>query len=152
MKNRINFYLLEFAIDALLRQKSKNFFIVVVFTLLTFLLTSVFFITNSIKYELNTTVDALPQIIVQNMKAGRHYDIDIDNVDDILTIHGVEDAISRVWGYYYFEYGDVYFTLVGIEQFETQYKETLSKIVEKFDFDGNSSMIVGRGVQESIKK
>ena len=148
MKNSFNLYLLEFAINALLRQKSKNFFIVIVFTFLTFLLTSVFYITNSIKYELDTTVDTLPQLIVQNMKAGRHYDIDIDTVDEILTIEGVEDAIPRVWGYYYFKKADVYFTLIGVEEFENQYTKTLSNVVKEIDFENSSYMLMGKGVKK----
>ena len=103
MKSKINLYLIEFAINALLRAKSKNIFILVVFTLLTTLLTAVFLITGSIKHELQTTVDALPQITVQKIKAGRHYDIDTSVADNIVTIAGVSEAVPRVWGYYYFE-------------------------------------------------
>lgn len=65
MRKKINLYLIEYAINAILRQSYKNFFIVTVFTILTFLLTSVFFITNSLRYEMDSTVDTLPQIIVQ---------------------------------------------------------------------------------------
>lgn len=151
MKNKINIYLIEYAINAILRQKYKSFFVTTVFTLLTFLLTSIFFITNSIKYELDSTVDALPQIIVQKIKAGRHYDIEADVVDNILGIAGVSDAVARVWGYYYFENAGVNFSIVGIDQFENQYKDSFTKVVEKFDFDAldiNSSMVVGKGVKE----
>ena len=151
MRNYINIYLIEFAINSILRQKSKNIFIVVVFTLLTSLLSSVFFITNSIKYELNMTSKALPQIIVQNTKGGRHHDIDISKVDDILSISGISDAVPRVWGYYYFEQAEVYFTLVGIDEFETQYKETLSKLSQEFDFT-QDSMYLGEGVKRVMNK
>ena len=101
MRDRVNIYLIEYAINSLLRQKYKSFFITAVLTTLVFLLTSVFFITNSIKYELQSTVDALPEIVVQKMKAGRHYDIDVESVDGILEITGVNSAVARVWGYYY---------------------------------------------------
>ena len=155
MKNKINLYLIEYAINSLLRQKYKNFFITFVFILLTFILTSVFFITNSIKYELNSTADALPQITVQKIKAGRHYDIDISVVDDILQIAGVTDAVARVWGYYYFENVGANFTITGIDQYEKQYKNSFEKIVKKFDIDKmseNSSMIVGLGVKKAMNK
>jgi len=151
MKNKINIYLIEYAINAILRQKYKSFFVTTVFTLLTFLLTSVFFITNSIKHELDATVDALPQIIVQKIKAGRHYDIDADILDNLLEIAGVSDAVARVWGYYYFENAGVNFSVVGVDQFENQYKESFNKIVKKFDFDkleADSSMVVGVGVKQ----
>ena len=150
MKN-LNLYLVEFAINALLRAKSKNIFILVVFTLLTSLLTAIFLITGSIKHELQSTVDALPQITVQKIKAGRHYDIDTAIADDIINIAGVSEATARVWGYYYFENAGVNFSLVGIDQYEQQYKESLSNVVESYDFDSASSethMIVGKGVQK----
>ncbi|MBU1658967.1 FtsX-like permease family protein [bacterium] len=155
MKNKINVYLIEYAINAVLRQKYKSFFIVSVFMLLTFLLTSVFFITNSIKHELESTVDALPQIIVQKIKAGRHYDIDVSSVDGILEIAGVSDAVARVWGYYYFENAGVNFSLVGIEQYEKQYKNSFESIVEKFDLTHNeddSFMVAGEGVYQTMQQ
>jgi len=155
IKQSINLYLIQYAIDSILRSKSKSLFITIVFICLTFLLTSVFFITNSIKHELNSTVDALPQITVQKIKAGRHYDIDTSVVDEILEITGVEDAIARVWGYYYFENVGVNFTVVGINQYEKQYKDSFEKIVTKFDIDKlseNSSMIVGPGVKKAMDK
>lgn len=154
MKNKINLYIIEFAINALLRNKSKNIFILVLLTLLISLLTSVFLITGSIKHELQSTVDALPQITVQKIKAGRHNEIDISVADKILNIAGVSEAIPRVWGYYYFENAGVNFSVVGIEQYATQYKDTFSKLVEKFDFEelgSQSSMVVGRGVQEVMR-
>jgi len=152
LKNKINFYLIEFAINALLRSKRKNIFIFTVFSMLIFLLTSIFLITSSIKYELDTTVDALPQIIVQKIKAGRHYDINSDRVEDILSIAGVNEVVSRVWGYYYFANVGVNFSIVGIDQYEQQYNKTLSNIVQKFDFDTieNRGMIVGKGVKRVL--
>jgi len=155
IKEKINLYLIQYAINAILRQKSKNFFILNIFILLTFLLTSIFFISNSIKYELNSTVEALPQITVQKIKAGKSYDIDTSVVDDILTITGVTDAVARVWGYYYFENVGVNFTIVGLDTYENQYKKSFENIVKKFDINElseNSSMIVGQGVYESFKK
>ncbi len=150
--NKLNFYLIEYAINSILRQKYKSFFITTVLTLLTFLLTSVFFITNSIKSELNSTVDALPEIVVQKIKAGRQYEIDVNVIDNILEITGVLDATSRVWGYYYFENAGVNFSVVGVDEFEGQYKKSLSIIVDnsKLDFNDNASMLVGTGVKKTM--
>ena len=155
LKNKINLYLITYAINSILRQKGKNSFIIVIFTLLTFLLSSIFFITGSIKYELDTTVDSLPQIIVQKIKAGKAYDIDIDAVDNILEISGVSDAMARVWGYYYFVNGGVNFTVVGLDQYENQYKKTFNSIIKRYDLtslEQNSSMIVGTGVKDVMTK
>jgi len=152
LKSFINIYLIDYAVNSLLRYKAKNIFIAVIFSFLIFLLSSVFFITTSIKHELNTTVESLPQIIVQNVKAGRVYDIDISSVDNILSINGVDDAQPRVWGYYYFEQLGVNFSLVGIDEYEIQYKKSLQNIAQMYNIYNKHSMIVGSGVLKAIKK
>lgn len=153
MKKFLNLYFIEYAINALLRQKHKSGFITLVFTLLVFLLSSIFFITNSIKYELDQGVDVLPQIIVQELRAGKNYDINENRIDKILEIPGVSDVNARVWGYYYFENAGVNFTLVGIDNYENQYKSSLTKIAASFNFDDlNSSMVVGKGVKDIMDR
>jgi ABC-type lipoprotein release transport system permease subunit len=155
LSRKINLYLIEFSINALFRNRSKNIFILILFTLLTALLSSVFFITTSIKHELETTVDALPQIVVQKIKAGRHYDIDTSVADKILNLTGVSEATPRVWGYYYFENAGVNFSIMGIDQYEQQYKESFNTIVDKFDFDKlhqKREMVVGEGVKKVMEE
>jgi ABC-type lipoprotein release transport system permease subunit len=120
-------------------------------SLLVFLLTSIFFIANSIKYELNATVDSLPQIIVQNLKGGKSYDIKTNVADEIINIAGVSDAIPRVWGYYYFQKAGVNFSIVGINSYETQYKNSLNKIIDTYDIDSDS-MIIGTGVKKILEE
>jgi len=144
---------MEYAINAILRQRYKNIFIATTLTFLIFLLTSIFFITNSIKYELNSTVDALPEIVVQKIKAGRHYDIDTYATEEILAITGVVDAVARVWGYYYFENAGVNFSIVGVDEFEAQYKESLKRVVETSNLMNaqESSMVAGVGVKETME-
>ncbi|MFA5454325.1 MAG: FtsX-like permease family protein [Sulfurimonas sp.] len=146
MRTKINIHLLEYAINSLFRQKYKSFFIAAVLTAIIFLLTSVFFITNSIKYELQSTVDSLPEIVVQKINGGRHYDIDVSAADDILEITGVESAVARVWGYYYFENAGVNFSVVGIDEYEEQYKNSLAFVAKTLDFN-KQSMVVGEGVK-----
>lgn len=147
MRSRINLYIVEYAINSLLRQKYKTLFIALVLTLLIFLLSSIFFITSSMKHELHATVDALPEITVQKIKAGRHDEIDVDVIDAILELNGVESAVARVWGYYYFENAGVNFTLVGIDEYEEQYKKSFVAAASKLDFT-KPSMLVGEGVKK----
>ena len=146
MKRRMNFYIMEFALDSLLRQKHKGFFISLVLTFLVFLLSSILFISSSIKHELDATVDALPQIIVQKTKGARQYDIDTAFADEILSISGVRSANARVWGYHYFENAGVNFSIVGVDEYEEQYKRSFVDAAQKLDFS-KESMIVGEGVK-----
>ena len=155
MRRGINLYLIEFAINSLLREKWKNIFIFITFTLLIALLSSMFQIASSIRYELSLSLESLPDIFIQKRKAGRVYDIEIDRVDRILEIEGVKSAKPRVWGYYYFENGGVNLSIVGIDQYQTQYRDTLKSIVSRFDFDEldrNSSMVVGVGVKRALEE
>ena len=149
MINNINIHLIEFSINSLLRQKSKNIFIFLVFSTLIFLLSSVIFISGSIKFELNSIVDSLPEIIIQEIQAGRHKNIEVKKVDEILEIEGVVRAEARVWGYYYFKNAGVNFSVIGVDMFEPQWTKELQKIADEVDFtklEENLSMIVGRGV------
>lgn len=144
----MNLYLIEYSINSLLRQKSKTIFTTITLSSLIFLLTSIFLITDSIKYELKLSVDSLPEITIQNIKAGRHNLIDEKVVDELINIRGVEDAISRVWGYYSFNKANVVFSVIGLDEFENRYKDNLKKL----NIDKDSTMIVGKGVKEILQK
>jgi len=152
MKNKINLHLIEYAINSLLRSKSKTVFTLFIFTSLVFLLSSIFFISHSIKYELDKTADALPQIIVQKLQAGRLDLVDEKRVYKILQIAGVSDASARVWGYYYFQNAGLNYAIVGLDKYEEAYKKSLQKLIKRFDIeDKKPTMIVGKGVYESLQ-
>lgn len=155
MKMKFNIYLFEYAISSLLREKAKNIFIFIVLTLVIFLLSSVFFISHSLKYELDLTLNELPQITVQKIKAGRSYEIESERLNEIMDINGVENAYGRIWGYYFFKNGGVNFTLIGIDEFDENYKNSLEKISENFNdrlFDSSASMVVGVGVKRVMQE
>ncbi len=148
---KINFYLLEYAINYILRYKSKNIFIFTVLTLLIAVLASFFFVQSSLKYEFESTLDTQPQIIVTNQKAGRETTVDENVIEPLLNIKGVGDVISRVWGYYDFKHMDAKFILVGIDEFENQYNTTLANIVKNSELNA-SSMLIGEGVKKIMNQ
>ncbi len=155
MKNKFNFLLLEFAVESIFRRGSKNIFIYFVFTLLIFLLSAVLFISNSIKSELDTTLEVLPEITVQRLQAGRQINMPVSRVDELLGIEGVVKVVPRVWGYYYFSKAGVNYSVIGLDSFDSQYKKLYEKLLEKFDFDSlseKSAMLVGEGVEKSLKE
>ena len=151
----INHFMIGFAINSILRRGVKSFFTLFIFTALIFLLSSILFISNSIKTELELTLKSLPQIIVQKIQAGRHTNIELKRVDKLLEFQGVKSAVPRIWGYYYFAKAGVNFSVVGIDSFDKQYKKSFEKIVDNVDFDKlneNSSMIVGQGVKKVLNQ
>ena len=150
---KINHFLIGFAISSLFRRGAKSFFTVFIFTALIFLLSSILFISNSIKEELFITLKSLPQITVQKLQAGRHTNIEISKVNTLLKLNGVQSAIPRVWGYYYFEKAGVNFSVVGIDSFDKQYKESFKNVVEDVEFDQlKDSMVVGVGVKKALSE
>ena len=155
MRSKINHFMIGFAINSILRRGVKSFFTLFIFTSLIFLLSSILFISNSIKAELGFTLKSLPQITIQKLQAGRHTNIEINRVDKLLEFHGVKSAVPRTWGYYYFEKAGVNFSVVGIDSFDKQYKKSFESFVEDVDFDElskNSSMIVGVGVKKALSE
>ncbi|MEA3383868.1 MAG: FtsX-like permease family protein, partial [Campylobacterota bacterium] len=112
-----------------------------------------FFIANSIKYELNTTIEKLPSITIQNFRSGKMTDIPNSYIDQIITIVGVNDVNARVWGYYFFENAGVNFTIMGIDNFESQYTQSLENIINnktKVDVLDTNSMLIGSGVKRVL--
>jgi len=150
-----NLLLFEYALSAIKRRGAKNIFILIIFFILIFLLSSVFFISNSLKKELSFTVDSLPDITIQKLQAGRQQDISLDVVDKLSQIEGISQISPRVWGYYYFKNAGANFAVVGVSRFDTNYKKSIQKVVDKFDktlFDKPNTMIVGEGVRKVLKE
>lgn len=147
--------MIGFAINSLRRRGVKSFFTLFIFTALIFLLSSILFISNSIKAELGFTLASLPQITVQKLQAGRHTNIEIARVNTFLEFQGVQSAVARTWGYYYFEKAGVNFSVIGIDAYDKQYKKSFEDIVGTVDFDAlehNSSMLVGVGVKKVLSE
>ena len=133
MRTRFNLLLLEFALSALWRRKIQSMGTLAVFSALVFLLSSVLFISDGIKKELDASLHSLPQITLQRIRAGKQSDIDVRLAEEILTIEGVKSAIPRVWGYYYFKPAGVNFTVMGVEAFSEQYTQELQNVVDNLD-------------------
>ena len=110
----INLFLFEYSLKSLQRRGVKNIFIFIVLFLLIFLLSSIFFITNSIQKELSLTQNSLPDITIQKLQGGREQNIDINLIDEIANIDGISKITPRVWGYYYFKNISANFVLVGV--------------------------------------
>ncbi len=142
-----------FAVNGLWVRKHKNLFVYFILTLLVSILLSVNIIAGSIEKELNLTMKSLTDIIVQKIASDKQRDIPVDRLDKIIEIAGVENVFTRVWGYYYFDFAGVNFTLIGLDSFDESYKNSLNKIAEIFsDNFKDNSIILGEEVYKLFKR
>ncbi len=98
----LNRNFLNFSVKLLLKEKGDYLFSFIIFSFIIFIVTSVLFISESIKRDLLVSLANEGQIIVKNSKGGRYYPIDENYIDSILQVSGVDDVIGKVDGYYNF--------------------------------------------------
>ena len=152
MKNSVFF---NFLFLLLSKHKSKHIVIFIISILIVFLISSVLFISNSLKKEVFLTLDNQSDFIIQKTNNGKIFDTPISWIDDFSSINGVKNVQQRVYGEYYFMPENVYFTIVGVDLFEENtnknIKELLS-ILNISDFLQNDSMIIGNGIKKIFDK
>ncbi|NOX20089.1 MAG: FtsX-like permease family protein [Nitrospirae bacterium] len=108
--------ILEFALSSLLRRKYKNLSIVLVFSMVTFVIASILFLTHSFKKEALSVLEGAPQLIVQRLIAGRHALIPVSYIDEIKKMPGVGKVSPRYWGYYYDQLTGANYTIIGLDR------------------------------------
>jgi lipoprotein-releasing system permease protein len=105
--------ILEYALSSLLRRKAKSLVIIIAFMVTIASLSSVLFLTGSLKTEATLLLQEAPDVIVQRTMAGRHELIPITYAEKIKKIRGVGRIAPRYWGYYYDALVKANYTLMG---------------------------------------
>ncbi|ADR18724.1 ABC transporter permease [Calditerrivibrio nitroreducens] len=150
MKLGREFNIFLFSINLLLKRKS-SYYIFLILTVLVFFIASASFITASIKKELILTHEELPDIVIQRVIGGRQQYVHMDYIDKIVSIPGIKSILPRVWGYYYFDYSGVNFSIVGVDPLEPFYKKSLEESIKHIKIDEltrrDDWMILGYGVR-----
>lgn len=108
---------LDFTLSAILRRKLKNISLLLVYTLLVFLISSVLFFTNGLRYEAETILADAPEMIVQRTMAGRQALVPLHYAKAIKKIRGVRRVKPRLWGYYYHPAAQANYTLLVQDDF-----------------------------------
>ena len=152
MKNSVFF---NFLFLLLLKHKSKHIAIFIISILIVFLISSVLFISNSLKKEAFSTLENQSDFVIQKINSGKILDTPISWVEDFSSINGIKNTQQRVYGQYYFMPENIYFTIVGIDLFEENTNKNLkelSKTLNISDFLKNDSMIIGNGIKKIFDK
>ncbi|MDP6179128.1 MAG: FtsX-like permease family protein, partial [Desulfatiglandales bacterium] len=144
--------LLDFTIHSFLRRKGKNLSLLLLFSYLIFLFTSVLLLTGAIKKEARRGVSALPDITVQRLMAGRHYPIPASYTERLDEIFGIQKIESRIWGYYLDSATQANYTIIGYDSEKDTWKESLGLITnqggkeEKLE---RGKAILGEGIMKA---
>ncbi len=93
--------ILEFSLSSLLRRKTKNLSLLVLYTLIVFAVASLLFFLSALKREAALILKDAPDMVVQRMVAGRQDLVPISYSGKIRSLRGVRSVRPRLWGYYY---------------------------------------------------
>ncbi len=102
LQSELNKNFVDFSVRLLIKEKKDYIFSFFIFSFIIFIVTSVLFVSNSIKRDLLLTVQSGGEVIIKNSKSGRYASVTDEHIDDILQVNGVEDVIGVVDGYYNF--------------------------------------------------
>ena len=94
-------YLIDYTLAALLRHKTRNLGLLLVYALLVFLFSSVLLLSQSLRREAATLLQDTPEVMVQRLVAGRHDLLPAAWLEPLRRIRGVSAVQGRLWGYYY---------------------------------------------------
>ena len=94
-------YLIDYTLSALLRHKTRNLGLLLVYTLLVFLFSSVLLLSQGLRREAAALLQDAPEVIVQKLGAGRHDLLPAAWLEPLQRIRGVSQVKGRLWGYYY---------------------------------------------------
>jgi len=146
MLNKLNFLLI-----LLVTQRKKHFAIFVLSTLLIALLSSVIFLSSSIKKDVYTTLEHQADFTLQRYIAGRVLNTPEAWIDEFMQLEGVENASGRIYGMHYYEPAEQYFMIVGLDFYDTQVIQGMKKLVNGIDIDEflkRKNMIIGSDVKK----
>ena len=136
--------IIEYALGSMLRHPLQSLALGVVYTIVVAILATLQIFSQSLKGEARNLLRHAPELVVQQMMAGRHDLLDETVIADIARIPGVGRVEPRYWGYYYDPLTQANYTLLGVapEQAAAETLRLLRGRLPKEDFE----CAVGAGV------
>jgi ABC-type lipoprotein release transport system permease subunit len=127
----------------------------VISIVLIFILSSVIFVSSSIKHTINSSLNNQPDFVITPVQDGINQTLDIDMVEQISSIRGVVKVNARVYGRYYFRIKGKSFLIVGVDFFDEQNSKLLQKLIGDNSLDEffkQDNMIVSSEVAKFLKQ
>jgi cell division protein FtsX len=108
---------MDFTLSSLWRRKWRNLSLLLVYTLVIFLVSSVIFFVYALRKEGETVLEDGPEMVVQRTVGGRHSLIPLSYVEKIDRIRGTSSVRPRLWGYYFQMASGANYTIMVPEKF-----------------------------------
>lgn len=105
--------ILEFTLASLLRRRGRNLSLLAMYLLVIFMLASLLFFVTALKREAAIILNDAPDMIVQQLVAGRQDLVPVAYAAEIARIRGVTAVKPRVWGYYYDAFNGANYTIIA---------------------------------------
>ncbi len=106
--------ILDYGLAAIWRKRLRNLSIFLVFSSLIFLLGSFQFLSSSLTKTAESLLQTVPDIIVQQLSAGRQVPLLTKSQQQLDDIFGIKSIRPRIWGYYFDESNGANYTVIGI--------------------------------------
>ncbi len=92
-------YLVDYAISAMARQRTRNLGLLLVYTLLSAVLASVVLLGSALRREAAAMLHDTPDVVVQGMRMGRHALSRSADIEQLRGLRGTHAVQGRLWGY-----------------------------------------------------
>jgi len=139
----------------LFKEKNKHLSSIIISVLLVTLLSSVLFISSSIRFSIEETLEVQPDFVVSKTLGGNAVPTPLAWMDELIDIYGVSEVTPRVYGRYFFEPKEKSFLIVGVDFLEEQSHQALKELLQTTDikaFFESKQMMVGSGVESYLKE
>ena len=136
------------------KARKKHMGVIIISLVILFLLSSVLFISSSLRYSLVQTLASQPDFVIQRVQGGERVNVSTEWMDKMLGIYGVEKVTARVYGRYYFKEKQESALIVGVDFMDEQSHKALEKLMGSIDlkaFLTGNNMLVGEGVSRYLK-
>lgn len=146
---------LDFLLILLTTYKKKHLSIFVISSLLIALVSSVIFLSSSIKRDIFSTLSGQADFTLQRYKAGKVLNTPQSWIDEFLEIKGVSNVQGRIYGMHYYEPAEEFFMIVGVDFYDKQVVKNMENLIDSMDvekFQARNNMIIGSGVKKFFDK
>ena len=142
---------INFLAALLYKYRAKHLWILLISSFLVTLISSFFFLSASIKKHTLENLESQADFVVQKYRAGKVEDMPKEWIEGFSAIKGVKKITPRVYGMHFYDPGETYFMIVGLD---LQNEHSLWKFKKAFpnidveEFLSKENMIIGKGVKQ----